>query len=428
VRRLIGGLALAALTVSGCTGGGDSDDTNAEEFTPAPPPAVELSLLGDQAEPVRLGVVVTSGGPRGEGAEFAALAAGARVAEFRLDEGDDDRVELEVADDRGTSEGAVTATRQLLDSGVAGIVYASAGPHLDAALPLAAAADTAVLLPYDSRDGGSGEAAWRTGPSAGQVTDRISALLAERGQRAPLVLTGEGTGEDLATLADPALRVPLTAGDALAGQVAAAARPLTDGGADAVVVGASAETSAETVAALQGVVPTLPVVLAPSALAPAFGGRLAELGAGGTATTAGQFLTVGPAVSDSSTEPGVAHFLAAVRLAAQDASVPALLAPGTFGQNGAATADVRSHDAVLALATAARQAGSTDPGDVLTALRELELGADDGLAGPELTFGSGQALADDGVAVLQATTRGSGRGVEQGAPALAWFVLPADEG
>ena len=428
MRRLIGGLALAALAVSGCTGGDTDDEGSGEDFAPAPPPAVELSLLGDLEQPVRVGLVVTSGSARGEGAEFAALAAGARVAEFRLDEGDDDRVELEVVDDRGTPEGAVTATQQLLDSGVAGIVYASAGPHLDAALPLAAAADTAVLLPYDARDGGTGEAAWRTGPDATQVSERVSGLLAERGQRAPLVLTGEGAGDELAALADPALRVPLTAGDALAGQVAAAARPLTDGGADAVVVGASAETSAETVAALQGVVPTLPVVLAPTALAPAFGGRLADLGAGGTATTAGQFLTVGPAVADSSSGPGVSRFLAAVRLAARDTGVPALLGPETFGRDGAATADIRSHDAVLALATAAVEAGSTEPADVLTALRELELGAEDGLAGPDLAFGTGQALADDGVAVLQATTRVPSRGVEQTTPALSWFVLPTDEG
>ena len=80
MRRLIGGLALAALTLSACTGGGE-DEPDGEEFAPAPAPAVELSLLGDLAEPLRLGVVVTSGGARGEGAEFAALAAGVDPAD-----------------------------------------------------------------------------------------------------------------------------------------------------------------------------------------------------------------------------------------------------------------------------------------------------------------------------------------------------------
>ena len=428
MRRWQGWTALAAIAVvtAGCTSGGDEEQASPEaSFSPAAAPQVGVSPAEELPGPLSVGVVVTSTSARGEGAEFLPLATGARVAEFRLDEGGADRASLTVVDDRGTSEGAVAATRTLVDAGVAGIVYASAGPHLDAALEVAAAAQTAVLLPYETRDDLAGDTAWRTGPSDAQVAEQVDALLSERGQQAPLVFTAESTGSDVADLAAPTLRTQLTAGDALAGQVQAAVAALTAGTADSLVVSASAETSAEAVAALQGLAPTSPVVLGPAAVAPAFGARLTDLGATGGATTAGQFLTVGPAVTDSSGSAEVARFLAAVRLAAQDTELPALLEGETFAESGAATADVRSHDAVLALAAAASAAGSVQPADVLAALRGLEADGAVGLAGPSLTFADQQALADDGLAVLQATTRGPDRGVAQDAPALAWFALPA---
>jgi branched-chain amino acid transport system substrate-binding protein len=430
MRRLVSCLALAAFAVTGCTSGGD-DERSAERFTPAAAPAVEVPLLQGLSGPVTVGVVVTGAGARGEGAEFSAPAAGARVAEFRLDQPDTNRLDLRVVDDGGTAEGAVAATRQLVDAGVAGIVYASAGAHLDPALAVAAEARTAVLLPYDSRDAAAGDTTWRTGPSDSQVATRIGALLAGRGQRAPLVLTGEGTGTALAGLADPAHRGTIVAGDQLAGEVATVAGALTgnpvDGTpptADAVVVAASATTSAEVVAALQGAAPTVPVVLGPAVLAPAFSARLTELGATGGATTAGQFFTVGPAAADSSTTEGIVRFLAAVRLAAQDSDLPALVGGAAFPEAGAATADVSSHDAVLAIAAAATEAGSAEPSAVLGALRGLTVDAKSGLAGPALSFGRPQALGDDGVVVLQATTRGPARNVPEEAPALSWFVVP----
>jgi ABC-type branched-subunit amino acid transport system substrate-binding protein len=421
VRRLIGGVVLTAFAVSGCTSGGGEERSTAD-FRPAAAPEVGVPLLAENQQPVRIGVVVTAAAARGQGTEYAAPAAGARVAEFRLDQGGD-RVTLEVVDDRGTPEGATAAVQQLVDSGVAGIVYASAGSHLDPALEVAAAAGTAVLLPYETRTDLPGDSAWRTGPSADQVADLVGALLAERGQRSPLALTGDGVGDALAALAAPARRTALTPGDALPGQVATAAAALTQG-ADGVLVDASAETAAETVAALQGSAPGAPVVLGPAALSPAFAARLAELGSSGAATTAGQFSTVGPAVADSSSEEGVVRFLAAVRLAAQDADLPGLTGTDTFAAAGAGTADTRSHDAIVALAAAAAEAGSTEPGDVLAALRGLDLGADAGLAGPDLDFTDPQALALEDVAVLQATTRGPERGVGAAEPALSWFVLP----
>lgn len=418
-------LTAAALVLTACTSGGSEGEQDpTADFSPVAAPAVAVPLAAELSGPVAVGVVVTGSGARGEGAEYASLAAGARVAEFRLDEDGTDRVTLTVVDDGGTSDGAVAATQQLVDADVSGIVYASSGPHLDAALEVAAAGGTAVLLPYDSRDSISTATAWRTGPSDQQIAEHVSALLADRGRARPMVLTAEGAGGPLAVLADPARQTLLTAGDALPGQVASAAAALAGGTADSVLVAASAETAAETVAALQGQAANPTVVLSPSALAPAFAARLTDLGSTGTATTAGQFLTVGPAVTDATGTEGVVRFLAAVRLAAQDDALPALTGADSFATAGAATADVRSHDAVLSLVAAASVAGSVEPAEVLAALQDLTVDAGDGLAGPALTFDGVQALPDDGVAVLQATTRGMDRGVAEASPALSWFALP----
>ena len=421
MRRLIGALLLTAVATSACTSSGSEGDT--EDFRPAAAPAVLLPLLGADAPPIRIGVVVTGAATRGEGAEFLAPAAGARVAEFRLD-GVGNQVDLQVVDDRGSAEGAAAAVRQLVGAGVAGIVYASNGSHVASALDVAAAGSTAVLLPYETRAALTGDSTWHTGPSDEQVASRVSELLADRGQRLPLVVGADGAGAALGELVPADHRVVVTPGDALAGQVTAAAAALGDGRADGIVVDASAETSAEVVAALQGLAPQAPVVLGPAALSPSFATRLGDLGRAGGATTAGQFLTVGPAAADSSTDQGVVDFLAAVRLAAQDADLPALVGPEAFGVAAASTADIRSHDAVLAIAAAAAEAGSPEPASVLGALRGLTLDAGSGLAGPALDFGQPQALADDDVAVLQATTRGPGRFVDD-EPALSWFVLPA---
>lgn len=435
MRRLLCVLALTALgTTSACTSTGEQE---AEEqvFTPVAAPSVGLPHAAELPAPLPVGVVVSSAAPRGEGAEHVGPAAGARVAEVRLDDGDDARVELVVADDLGTSEGAVAAVQQLLDAGVAGIVYASSGPHLEAGLRLAEAADTAVLLPYESRgavtDADAGlVSTFRTGPSEAQVASRIRSVLRSRGASTPYLLAGEGAGRDLAALAAPSLRTTVVAGDGLPGAAGAAADALEAQTADAVVVAASAETSAELVAALQARTATTPVVLAPSALAPAFAATLERLGAEGLATTAGQFTTVGPDATDVSGTDGVAAFLSAVRLAAQDASVLALQGTASFASAGAATADVRSHDAVVALARAAAEAGSVAPAEVLGALRRLEVTAVDGLAGPDLAFAGPQALGDAGVVVLQATSRTPAprTGVLETAPALSWFPLPTATG
>lgn len=425
-RLLAGALALVAVTATGCTDEPDSPEVQAS-FTPVAPPAVALAGTAELPAPLTLGVVVSTTSERGQGSEDLPLAAGARVAEFRAGREAQQPVRLQVVDDAGTAEGALAAVQSLLDARVAGIVYASHGSHVDAAVQAATAAGTAVLLPYDGRSADV-QGVWRTGPSAAQVATAVQDLLADRGASRPYVLVGDGVGAEVGELAPADRRATVVVGNPLLQQAQAATTAVAEGRADALVVAGSATTQAEVLAALQESDATAPVVLGPDALSPVFAAALRNLSASGAATTAGQYFSVGLPTTDVSPDEGVAAFLAALRLAAQDPAVTALTSPVSFAEQGAATADVRSHDAVVALVRAALAAGSVEPSAVRAALAGLQLTAADGLAGPPLDFRSPQALGEGGVAVLQATTRASDQraGVAEQGPALSWFPVPGD--
>lgn len=418
-------LLLVGVLVAGCTADSDGRRVRPVSYAPARPAAVTLDTLGKEKGVVTVGVVVTGTGARSEGGEHLGPAAGARLAQFRL--GGPQRLVLQVEDDRGTDEGAAAAVDRLLRARVAGIVYASSGPHLDAAVQHAAAAGTAVLLPYETRTRVRGPGVWRTGPSGKQVASTLQALLASRDEKAPYVLTAD-PADELVQGVPAVRREALGVGDGLLTAAARAAAAVAAGKADAVVVSGSSVRQAEAVAGLQEHDATTPVELGPAALAPLFSARLGQLAGAGAATVSGQYFTAGLAATDASTAPGVTAFLAAVRLAAQDPGVLALRGRRTWSQDGGASADVRSHDAVLALAVAASRAGSTTPAAVRKALGGARLTADQGLAGAPLSFASTDAVADADVVALQASTRGPDLrgGVQETAPALQWFAVPRD--
>jgi ABC-type branched-subunit amino acid transport system substrate-binding protein len=69
-------------------------------------------------------------------------------------------------------------------------------------------------------------------------------------------------------------------------------------------------------------------------------------------------------------------------------------------------ADIRSHDAVVAIANAAKAANSNQPAAVLSALRQLKTSG----AGVPLDFSKQTAVADGSVAVLAYSTIDDGSG------------------
>ena len=416
----VGGLSL--LLAAGCTG-----SSAKVHYTPAPPPRVALSASGLTA-PLSIGLIVSGTSPLGQGADLLGPAAGARVAAFRFGQGGA-AVTLQVQDDRGTSDGALAALSALQSQGVAGVVVASVGSHLDAMLAKAGAAGLPVVLPYETRDVPGATSAWYTGPRGADVATALQSLLARRTLTHPYVLSGEGAEGDVVGLTaarSASVSAKASPADLAAPVLAAYAAKQVD----SVVIAASAPTQAAIVAALQGRAPRLPVLLSPSALTPAFGDSLTKLDG---ATAGGQFLTVGvddqdPTAQGTSPEAvSLAAFLAADRLAAQTTTVESLTHRTPFGQEGAATADAASHDAVVALVRAAAKAGSAQPSAVATALGALSLDQGDGLAGPALDLTHRRALAATALVALTATTQDPGlrAGVTEQPPALSWFVLPA---
>ncbi|QBR92886.1 ABC transporter substrate-binding protein [Nocardioides euryhalodurans] len=418
-RRPLLVLATVALlaTTTACT----EEEKPAETGRPVSPVSVELSPDGVPEE-VPVGVVVSLSSAPDEGRQWNEAAEGARVAAYRYQLGGVD-VPILARDDAGTMKGAAEAVRELVDEGVAGIVLATEGDHVSGALDAAAEAGVPVLMPY-AGGGDPAAGSWSTGASQEQVGAALGAALDAAGASQPaLVDLGGGDLPGLPT--DTTIRVrPGGANADLARNAARAAR-----GADAIVVSGPAELQAPLVQALQSRDVQLPVFLSDDAVSPAFADTLARSGASLSSplTTAGLDTDDVAALDSGTSGAAVSAYLAAVRVTAEDGEVTDFFDNEPF-ETVAGAADVRSHDAVVALVTAAAAAASADPADVQEALASLTVDHTDGAAGPTLEFGSASTVAADSVVPLQATTQDPGlRPVSlAGTPRLYWFAAPTD--
>lgn len=415
-RVAVAGVLAATLAVLGaCT-------------APEPPAAVpalrpELSRSGEVAETLRLGVLVPP--LEGPGSEFRPQVEGARVAAYRFGLGGEP-VELRVGLDDGTAEGALAAMRALLDEEVAGVVLASRGAHTADAVAAADDAATAVVLPYGSATG-LVPGAWSVAPGADAVAARIQDALDRLGASRPyrVVATDRlDVGLEERQPEEPSRTGTPDDPEATAAEIVAL---LDQRLVDAVVVDAAAVDQAAVVVALQGLLGTrqLPVVLTTEALTPVFGDLLAAAG-----TSGGRLLGVGTDAQDHGALTGsgsgsrTATFLAAVRLAAGDPACRNVYDDDACAA-GVPRADAASHDAALALVRAVDAAGSVEPARVREALGGLQLGRAAGLAGPGLDFRTAQALADDDVVVLHASTSDPGvrpTAADGSRAALSWFA------
>lgn len=427
-----------------------SASTPAEAVSATAPVPISVAHVPDGT---KIGVVVTLGD--GEGAQWGDAAQGALVAQRRLELGGTD-VQLVTKNDGGSADGARKAVEALAADGVSGIVVATSGDHVRGAFTAAADADIPVVAPYAA----GGDDAWSTAPSTESVAsalqdalgDAAAPLLVDLGGGAPsgvrfAHVLDATSAPDLGALATTiAQRTGAAAGSTDAattdGQDGTAQAGTTQGSArqdgaqqaapdsDAVVVSGPAGRQGALVAALQEANVTAPVVLTPEATSPAFAAALAQAGG----SLSGTFRTVGVETDDaralSSNAEGraMSAFLGGVRVLADDADAKNLTGDRSFA-SVAPVADARSHDAVVALVTAVGSARSTDVSKVSDALAGLDLGADDGLAGPALDFGARQALGDR-AGVLAASAQDLGlrpATADDGAtPALVWFSDSTD--
>jgi hypothetical protein len=320
----------------------------------------------------------------------------------------------EGAEWRDAAQGAVVAARRFALGGTKVTLVAGA-------LSEAAADQIPVLAPYDLGAGGAAGQVWSTGPGRQASDARLVAAMGERHLDAPLLV--DAGGGPVTGLTTREVQHFAAGGDAaaLASGVARHQRQL-DTAVDSIVVSGPPELQAAVVAALQGTNVDVPILLTPQAVSPAF--PLALAAAGGSLS--GQLLTVGlddgDATALQATDAGrsLAAYFSGLQLTAADKTAKDVLGDRPFAEV-AASADVSSHDAVVAVVRAAAVAKSTEPRKVAEALSGLRLGTADGVAGPPLDFTSPQAVADDAVVALASTAVSPGVRPPAGTPALYWF-------
>jgi len=415
MKRLLGAALAACLlvTVAGCS----RPSTPASPVFPASVALTSSTQL--QATGLTIGLLVAP--LDGEGAEYRQVANGAQVAAFRFGLGGL-TVSFITASDDGTAEGAKTGMQALIDAGVAGVIVAGAGPHLDDALAAAKSAGMAVLLPYDYSNPVAAPV-YRTGPNMAAVTAGLRTALGDAHVTSPLIITQDGyqvaetiDGTALLYVDDPVFTAKM------------AMQEVDTGAADSVVIEASAATQTELVNQVQALLggKQLPIILTPQALTPAF-----SAGLGAAADLRGVLVTVGANTDDSvALQTGLrgdtmSAFLQAVRMAADSPVARNIFGDDTFAP-AAPYADTASHDAVVALVRAAELVADKSAPNTAAALHGLSLATGDGLVGGPLGFSSPDALGSNQLVTLYASSQTAGLrpqpGSGQSVP-LAWVAM-----
>lgn len=382
-------LVVAACLLSSC---GSSE----HHFSAVAQPTVTIGALNGEPGALRIGVVQSA---VGDGSDVYGMGTGAEVAAFQLRQSGDS-VEIVPANDAGEGSGGAEVVRELVHPAngqpIDALIYASTGPHVLRAIGPAVKAGIPVFLPYDSTSFGHLPAGvWMTGPSLRTEWSIIEQYL-KTNYKAPAVVwkvVGRGASEGVGgfhyarTLDEHQLTSAL------------ASATTSKTAVSLVVVNASASDTAKVVEQLESA-GISNVIAGPSATTPAFASDL-----GSSTNDQAGLISVGPNLTDLSPSPEVSTFLEAVRLLALE-SVQPNGSPLCFAGNGAGTADFSSHDAVLALATAAKLAGATD-GPAL--LRQIENGltvtSNDGIVlSPMIFAGRGVTGPSSAVSLLDATT------------------------
>ncbi|UFU13756.1 ABC transporter substrate-binding protein [Curtobacterium sp. C1] len=408
-------------------------ETPAEAVAATAPVPVRVAHVPDGT---KIGVVVTLGD--GEGSEWADAAQGALVAQRRLQLGGT-TVQLVAQDDAGSTDGARAAVEALAKQGVAGIVVASSGRHVDGAFAAASSAGIPVVAPYAA---GSDDA-WSTAPSTDSTASAMRSALGSA--KSPLLVDlggGAPSGLQVAHVVD-AVRDADTAALATTiaertGVAAQTADTTTGSGADApvaadsdaVVLSGPAARQGALVAALQSADVTAPIILTADATSPTFAAALTQAGG----SLSGGFRTVGVETDDAralhpdATGRSMSAFLGGLRVLADDADAKNLTGDRPFS-SVAPVADARSHDAVIALVRAVGTARSDEPSAVADALATLDLSGSDGLAGPDLVFRTHEAMRSP-ASVLASSAQDLGlrpaasddSADASGSPSLVWFA------
>jgi hypothetical protein len=387
-RRLISVVALLVLATAACSGGGKNKSANAKAVREIDAP---VALTSTAPEGLKVGLLVANAGA---GKDVAELAAGAYVAEYRLNAAKADRMHLVVEDDLGTAEGAVAAVGRLADQGVVGIVNASLGEPARAASAEATTRGIAMLFPYAGDPALAAGSAFVTGPTDDQVAAKLVTGAKDAKKIAVVHQVGAYGSAGREALARAGLAVATDINFDPATDAGGAARTVVASGSDLVVAWTELDGALRLLSDLKTVGTAAPVLFASQAAVPAFG--RAQKGLAAPAATDGLLsagLWAGPWTPTGAVD---AFYKAREQASAAGA------------RTDLSNADLRAHDAVLAIVAASAAAKSSDPGAVLAGLRSL--GDVPGASGVPLHFAQSKAVADSDVALMTYSTVDSGSG------------------
>ncbi|GAA2843780.1 substrate-binding family protein [Leucobacter komagatae] len=435
-------LAVAAAVVFGVIRGNRTVEQDPVAVT------VPVPIRGvDVPAQTKVGVIVTTGSGSAEASDWAQAADGAVVARERLALGGSE-IELVVENDKGTANGSAEAMTALVEQGVVGVVYASSGSHIEAGIDVASEHGLAVVLPFEQVPESS-KGVWTLAPESADLEEQFARVLASY-ERPLHVNAGRGLPEGV-KIADELVYRSGSGPEGLAMQAAemTGSDPLAHGGyaggtddeedgaeeakpapqkrVDAIVLSGPALLQANITQELQSRNVTVPILLTPAATSPNFEAMLALNGASVSPTlrTIGYDWDDAVALGNDGRGRSSSAFLAAIRLLSADGKTMNLTEDASFAEVSGA-ADGRAHDAVLALARAAADAGSTEPARVSAALAGLSLVAGDSITGPEMDFASPQVVSAKAVE-LYATGQQLGLRPEseKSTDVLVWFTEPA---
>lgn len=374
-----------------------------------------LAISVDVPNGLKVGVIYSLSESPAVESSFWKSAEGIQVAKYRIEKGGSE-VALLTADDRGSENGAQEAVASLADQGVSAIIVATSGPHTSAIAETAREMRIPAIFLYEGDAVELGDGIWTMAPTEAEVAGNIRKTLNSRNYSRSLLVSYEGKLE-----AVPAAHtIPYAASTDLAvlGEEIYQALNDEEKRIDSIVISGPSRYQTDILGELKKRAITVPLILDTSARAPAFGERISSEG-----ILSGDYTTVGIpsidmiALSGNLAGNAAAVFFTALRLM-DDIETTDLLAQSPFAES-CEYADGVSHDALLAIAIAAEQAGSAEANAVAKALSDVQLTTDNGAVTGDADFRGGNAKAQS-FGSLRASTLDPNLRTST-SPLLFWF-------
>lgn len=408
-------LAIIAVITAIVIAGIHSYTTTTKDNAVAVTVPVELKASGT-TKGSSIGMILTIGNEAAEGSQWNQAASGAQVASERFARGGAD-IKLVTEDDKGTDDGAKQAVQALAEKNVSGIIVATSGPHVQAAIDAASTLKIPVILPYSQAVGDS----WSLQPSSSAVTDKVRSATSKTSRVIRLDQQG------FVGIDTPAENTITVTAETDTNQLAQNLAKQTKDAAKsyAIVINADAYLQGRLMHSIQSNAVNAQVYLSFEATSPAFSQALMKDQQVSTIDAQSPGIATGDSVALRPDGQGrsMSAYLQTVKILSDSDQGTNALGDQKF-KDVAGAADSRAHDAFVALVRAMEKADSQDSQKVHDAMSTMTLSASDGITGPAYNFAQQQVPQESSTTMLSATIgdiemRGSATDTT---PIVVWFA------